>query len=91
MEEQFCPCCKNRCPVTDLSCHRGREYFAVRGEGGERGESPREADEVVTLLRKCGHTLHHGHGHNAVTIEGLTEDERATLIVLLKKCLSSIE
>lgn len=88
MSEKFCPCCKNRCPADALSCHRGREYFADRGEG-EKGE--REGDEVVLLLRKCGHALHHGHGHGDVRLDFLTEDERARLVVLLKKCLNFLE
>lgn len=88
MSEKFCPCCKNKCPVDALSCHRGREYF---GQRGESGKEEREGDEVVVLLRKCGHTLHHGHGHGTVVMDFLTEDERAQLIVLLKKCLNHLE
>lgn len=85
--EEFCPCCGKRCPKESLSCHRGREYF---GGGSERGREG-DGDEVVLLLRKCGHTLHHGHGHGPVSIGGLTQEERAQLVDLLKKCLNSLE
>lgn len=86
MEEKFCPCCGRKCPSDALRCHRGREYFGVEGNGDRE-----EGDEVVALLRECGHTLHHAHGHGEVRIGGLTQEERAELVALLKKCLVSLK
>lgn len=88
MGEKNCPCCGKHCPIEALSCHRGREFF---GERGEHREKPADEDEVVILLRRLGHTLHHGHGHGGAKLDCLNEAERAELIVLLKKCLSNLE
>lgn len=93
MEEKVCPCCNRHCPADALSCHRGMEYFGASGARGGRGEGrgKPDEDEVVILLRRCGHALHHGHGGGGVKFDFLTEDERAQLTVLLKKCANNLE
>ncbi len=92
MEEKFCPCCKNRCPVTALSCGKGKAYFGISAEGehGRRGFQE-SGDEVVDLLLKCGHTLHHSHGASEIKLYCLNQEERAQLVALLKKCLKNLE
>ena len=95
--EQTCPNCGRHCPVSNLHCDRGREYFAVaenadRGERNHhehgrghdmRGDGPR----AVQLLRECGHLLHHGRATGEDLLAPLTERERQTLERLLEKCL----
>lgn len=92
MTEEFCPCCPNRCAKESLKCGRGRAYFGgnsdgspekSRGAHGHGGGFANE-EEVVTLLRRCGHLLHHGGGLNT---DALDADEKARLTALLKKCL----
>lgn len=107
MDDKFCPCCKNRCPADSLSCGRGRAYFGMGrsgdeseahgGHGGHTGHEqgghgfPEGGDEIVNLLRKCGHTLHHAYGHGDVRLDCLTEEERTQLAALLNKCLKNLE
>ena len=97
MQEQFCPGCSNRCPVDALSCGKGRAYFGIdNNDGGKRfgkgGHGFKESsDEIVNLLRKCGHTLHHAHGEEEVKLDCLSESERNELKKLLIKCLQNLD
>lgn len=98
--ENICPCCKNHCPSDRLQCRRGRAYFGAsdgeenregRGERGGRGSGTE--DEVIVMIRRCGHYLH----HNAAGEDGgklsacLSDKEKKELTELLKKCLESWE
>ncbi len=91
--ETNCPCCENHCPVDQLHCRRGMAHFGkIKDTVGweKKPETPEE--EVLQLLRKCGHYLHHsaGRGDEAKPIalpDSLTDADKATLIELLKKTL----
>ncbi len=93
IEETVCPVCGNRCPAERLRCPRGMKYFGVKPV--EKDISAMSADEaVIHLMRKCGHHLHHNVGHNGADDSGallsvLSNDEKRTLIELLKKCVDS--
>ena len=85
--EKYCPCCDKHCPVDKLSCGQGRRHF-----GMEKEEFPQE--RMISLLRRCGHFLHHsmGPGADAAPLtEALSSEERATLEGLLEKCLNHWE
>lgn len=93
---EVCPHCENHCPADDLKCPRGMNHFGISEEEARANMS---ADKVaILLLRKCGHHLHHNFGHGnkegkaearpaSPTLDALTEEEKATLISLLDKCL----
>lgn len=82
MMEKNCPCCDKHCPVENLSCGEGRQYF--RRENDEHPE-----ERMIVLLRKCGHFLHHNMSAEATKLtKALSADERATLERLLEKCLN---
>ena len=58
----------------------------------EKEECPQE--RMISLLRRCGHFLHHsmGPGADAAPLtEALSAEERATLEGLLEKCLNHWE
>lgn len=57
------------------------------GEHGRGGHGRPEEDGLITLLRRCGHYLHHGTGE--ADLSALTREERAELERLLQKCLDS--
>ena len=85
--EKNCPCCDKHCPVEKLSCGQGRRHF-----GMEKEECPQ--DRMISLLRRCGHFLHHSMGPEsdaALLTEALSAEERATLEGLLEKCLNHWE
>lgn len=92
--ENICPICNRHCPVDDLHCHRGREYFG-NSDGGHRQHNDRPMrpeEKMIVLLRKCGHFLHHNIGRDgdvSPLINALSTEERATLETLLEKCLDS--
>ncbi|MGN1019345.1 MAG: hypothetical protein ACI4O7_03145 [Aristaeellaceae bacterium] len=104
--ETNCPCCPNHCPADALRCGRGRAHFAQNGaepreehphhEGHGphgHGRPMQETEPAMALLRQCGHFLHHmGPGSDsAAMMSVLSDEERATLQALLKKCLDSWE
>lgn len=83
--EQTCPCCERHCPASALRCSRGEAHFS-----GGHPEAPRE--DLITLLRRCGHFLHHSLAQDADTaplLAVLTAEEQAELTALLKKCLNN--
>ena len=94
-----CPCCENHCPSDELKCGRGKAHFGLIPEGkdGARREN-REIktieDEVIVLLHRCGHFLHHSaeqaSDHKAL-LSILSEEEKRSLAAVLKKCLQSWE
>lgn len=95
-KETNCPVCGNHCNKDDLKCGRGKNYFGLNGEDGRRGgDRPhgapfnKDEDPTVTLLRRCGHLLHHGGVENILA--PLSEEEKKTLGALLNKCLSQTE
>lgn len=52
--------------------------------------APAAEEQLLFLLRKCGHFLHHDAGRdaNAAELLGvLTEEEKSSLEAILKKCL----
>lgn len=88
--ETNCPCCDNHCPKDDLHCDEGRAHFGLPAQHGSRPAG--DGDDVVTLLRKCGHILHHRFGHGgdpAPLLVALTPEEQDTLCSLLTKCLNA--
>ena len=101
---QTCPNCDRHCPIDNLHCGRGREYFGMaEPAGGERREqrhpmrggghahgrgAPNDAPKAVRLLRECGHRLHHGTGDPEELVAPLTNRELETLERLLEKCLN---
>lgn len=108
MAETNCPMCGRHCPREYLSCGRGMAYFARQEEaqGGAPAPEhpqggPRDARDIadmpaeeaaLTLLRRCGHYLHHQAGGNADAkqlLAGLSEGEKLQLIVLLTKLTGS--
>lgn len=100
VNENICPCCGRHCSVDNLSYRRGLEYFG-RTESGSRAHHMRQHahdsgdmaadDKVISLLRRCGHHLRHNAGNTGSEqlLAVLSEEEKETLIVLLKKCLQS--
>ena len=85
MSEQYCDQCKNRCPVDDLRCNRGRALF-----GQEPVERKRPAGPLG-LLQRCGSALHHGHIGEEEALSVLTEQEQAELERLLSVLLADWE
>lgn len=89
MMEKNCPECENHCPADALKCGRGAKYFGTQHQ--EKDESTLTAEErILSLLRKCGHYLHHNAGHDvdaAVLIGMLTGEEKSELEAILQKCL----
>lgn len=94
MEEVLkCPFCGNHCPQNSLLCGRGKRYFGAQEHDGDRvhggahggGHGVANGDEIVQLLRKCGHYLHHS-GKEDTAVRSLTDEERKTLCRLLEKC-----
>lgn len=99
--EDICPQCGNHCPKNDLRCPRGMRYFDMEMEAGGRGHSFARPtyedisampvdDAVITLMRKCGHYLHHSAGNgkdvNRKLLSALSEEEKKALAALLQKC-----
>lgn len=93
MEHKFCTGCENHCPLNDLHCRKGRNFFGVKEEGGhfhERG--PRNDPRAIALIMRCGKFLRHGMDPGADTREllrALTPGETAELERLLEKCLTA--
>ena len=91
--KEVCPCCDRHCPVDNLHCPNGKEHFGLPVEENEGHMT--EADLTLSLLRKCGHFLHHNVGHGEVDsskmFASLKDEEQKQLNVLLKKCLKGWE
>ncbi len=66
---------------------RGPGGHNERGLGGGHRGAPEGEDKVITLLRRCGHTLHHG-GDGEKMLSNLSEEEKVHLGSLLEKLLS---
>ena len=79
--KQTCPRCENHFPADAPRCPAGREHFGLPPLEEQPGQ------RAITLLRRCGHFLHH-NPEGAVLPEALTEQERAQLESLLEKCLT---
>lgn len=100
-KNEVCPCCGRHCPADDLHCPRGRAHFGLENsesheEHGGHNHGYDNAnmtidDKVITMLRKCGHHLHHNVSRdgtdNGQLLNFLSEDEKKQIIGLLKKCL----
>ena len=100
---QVCPNCDRHCPIDNLHCGRGREYFGIAEpadtEGRKRGHHMRagghghghgmtnDCPKAIHLLRECGHQLHHGMGDPSELVAPLTDRELEILERLLEKCL----
>lgn len=88
--EKNCPHCDKHCPADQLHCPRGREYFGIKEEGHD-GHHAHSDENMIMLLRKCGHFLHHSVGRDqdiTPMLNALTPEERSILEILLKKCLN---
>lgn len=99
-ESNVCPCCGRHCSVNELSCRRGMEHFGVEPETNMEMKHHHEQnradmtidDKVISLMRRCGHHLHHNVNDNVggeQLLSALSHDEKKELISLLKKCLKS--
>lgn len=89
MEEKICPQCENHCPADALKCGKGAKYFGIRRQERESGSATID-ERILVLMRRCGHHLHHNAGHDtnaAALFDMLTEEEKASLEVILQKCL----
>lgn len=102
-ENKVCPCCGRHCSVDNLHCPRGRAHFGIEAEAGQEGHRHGHAhdradmtidDKVISLMRGCGHYLHH-HMNEDISSEQmlsvLSNEEKKDLISLLKKCLHNWE
>lgn len=56
----YCTQCPNQCPVTDLKCGRGRNYFAQQGMAAEEDH---EQSHEHSSEHEYGHNHEHGHEH----------------------------
>ena len=56
----YCTQCPNQCPVTDLKCGRGRNYFAQQGMVTEENH---EQSHEHSSEHEYGHNHEHGHEH----------------------------
>lgn len=96
MNEEKCPCCSNHCDVKNLSCGKGKEYFAkntnknenYRSHHLEKDESVMTLDErTIYIIQKCGHFLH--HSEKIYSLNFLSNEEKQQLISILSKCLDN--
>lgn len=100
-ESNVCPCCGRHCNVDNLHCPRGRAHFGIETEPGQEEHHHHHGhdradmtidDKVISLMRGCGHHLHHNMDENSSSeqmLSCLSPDEKKELISLLKKCLKS--
>jgi hypothetical protein len=82
--------------VEDLHCPRGKAHFGIETNGAQEKqhhhfhdkENMTIDDEVISLLRRCGHYLHHNMnaGGGEELLSALSEGEKKELIKLLNKC-----
>lgn len=89
--EGNCPKCENHCSADKLKCPEGRKYFGIKSPAKKPEELTVE-DQILILLRRCGHYLHHYAGsdvNSAGLLAGLEKNEKAALAVLLQKCQES--
>lgn len=94
-----CPCCGRHCSIEDLHCPRGMAHFGIEADGGgsrnHHGHRKFDIDteaSAITLIRQCGHFLHHsmpGGGSDDELLSFLTDDEKTQLSEILKKCLKN--
>lgn len=95
-----CPCCGRHCSVENLHCERGMAHFGIEIDGKQEThhhfhgkenfdkENMTIDDKVISLLRGCGHYLHHNaSGESEELLSMLSVDEKKELISILKKCL----
>lgn len=73
-----CNQCEKQCPKDALKCGRGRAYFGMADEASG-------GSEWISLLRKCGHMLHHGEVPEEIFAQRLSEEEQIQLVSLLQK------
>ena len=103
-DKNVCPCCGRHCSVDNLHCPRGRAYFGIETDAGHEEKHPHHHghdkadmtidDKVISLMRGCGHYLHHSMGEDSSSeqmLSCLSHEEKKELISLLKKCLQSWE
>ena len=84
MNEEYCPCCPNRCSKDELRCGRGREHFDMQNDYNDEPQTIQK--QIIFDLRKCGHLLHHNRDINAEDLlSAFTEKELNTLHELLSK------
>lgn len=63
----YCTQCPNQCPVTDLKCGRGRNYFARQGilvEDNHAHEHDYEHNHEHDHEHRHGHDREHNHDHD---------------------------
>ena len=102
-KNNVCPCCGHHCRVDALHCQRGMMYFGIETKTGEdanhkhhirdKSDATME-DKVISLMRRCGHYLHHNMRESDSSeqmLSALSDDEKKNLILLLKKCLQNWE
>lgn len=97
LEKKECPCCDRHCPVENLHCGKGREYFGVENETQEgregHGEGHGRYGEGHAEGRgrhSEGHGRHgsgHGEGHGGfrkMDKENMTKDEQ--VLMCMRRC-----
>lgn len=84
MEQEKCPCYPNHCPLDDLNCGKGREYFSRRDNNTEKTTN----EKVIMELLRCGHLLHHNRNAN---IDKLLSDFKEEELDKLYKLLSKVK
>lgn len=93
MTEKTCPQCANHCSADALKCRKGEKYFGIQRQEGDSSSMTTE-EQILVLLRRCGHHLHHNAGHDTkadILVGMLTEEEKASLEAILQKCLQNWE
>lgn len=89
MEEEKCPCCPNHCEKDHLGCGCGKDYFS---NSHSNSEPKTLIEQVITDLRKCGHTLHHHRELDSTQfLSALSEEELNKLHELLSKICNNRE
>ncbi|MGN0960608.1 MAG: hypothetical protein ACI4PF_00245 [Christensenellales bacterium] len=95
MNKENCPVCHNHCPKDELKCGRGKMYFEgklnpeMSSENQEHKFNHTPQNELTQLIRQCGHFLHHG-GDEQDLFNTLSDEEKSTLLALLKKVTNKI-
>ena len=93
-----CPRCGRHCNLEHPNCERGVEYAKQIAEGkepeleesghhGQHGHrGPMKPPETLAdYFRACGHRLHHGGMEAEEMFDRLTDEEKETLLEILKK------
>jgi hypothetical protein len=92
-ENIICNQCDRGCPTNNLQCGKGRRYFDSLKQEIDREAKEREQDDVLAIIEKCGHFLHHrqeeDHSQDdGILMQSLSKNEKEILKLLLSKLSS---